>query len=163
MEVVLVVFFEEIILYMPGKFWFDKTKIWPFLAKIDCFESFWLITFKRSYESSYFLVGKFFLCFSLWKSYSICRENSDMAEFWPFKTKIWPFFGENWLFWEFLTYNFQTQLWIFLVFGMEIVFMVFFEKIIPYMPGKFWYFRILVDQNLAIFWPILTILRVFGL
>ena len=29
-----------------------KTKIWPFLAKIDCFESFLRITSKRSYESS---------------------------------------------------------------------------------------------------------------
>ena len=73
------------------------------------------------------------------------------------KTKIWPFFGQNWLFWEFLTYNFQTQLWIFLIFGMELLWiltlsgepiilclvgmettlMVSFDKIIVYMPGKF--------------------------
>ena len=62
--------------------------------------------------------------------------------FWPTKTlkaKIWPFFGQNWQFWEFLTYNFQTPLWIFLIFGMEVVLMVLFEKIILYMPGKFWY------------------------
>ena len=52
------VFFEEIILYVPGKFWFCK---------------------------------------------------------------ILPFFGQNWLFWEFLTSNFQTQTWIFLIFGMEIL------------------------------------------
>ena len=65
MEVVLVVFFEEIILYMPGKFY--------------------------------------------------------LAKLWPFKTKIWPFFGKNWLFWEFLWYNFQTQLWIFLIFCMELL------------------------------------------
>ena len=34
---------------------------------------------------------------------------------------------------------FQTPLWIFLIFGMEVVLMVLFEKIILYMPGKFWY------------------------
>ena len=50
-----------------------------------------------------------------------------------------PFFGQNWQFWEFLTYNFQNPLWIFLFFGMEVVLMVLFEKIILYMPGKFWY------------------------
>ena len=32
-----------------------------------------------------------------------------------------PFFGQNWLFLEFLTYNFQTQTWIFLIFGMELL------------------------------------------
>ena len=80
----------------------------------------------------------------LWKkTYSICRENSDMAKFWPFKTKIRPFFGQNWQFWEFLTFNFQTRLWIFLMFGMEVVLMVLFEKIILYIPGKFWYGKIL--------------------
>ena len=30
-------------------------------------------------------------------------------------------FDQNCLFWEFLTYNFQTQLWIFLIFGMELL------------------------------------------
>ena len=65
MEVVLMVFFEEIILYMPGKFWFGEI-----LAILD--------------------------------------ENLVI-------------FGQNWLFWEFLTYNFQTQLWIFLIFGMELL------------------------------------------
>ena len=35
--------------------------------------------------------------------------------------------------------NFQTLIGIFLIVGIEIVFMVFFEKIILYMPGKFWY------------------------
>ena len=35
--------------------------------------------------------------------------------------KIWPFFGQNWQFWEFLTYNFQMTLWIFLIFGMELL------------------------------------------
>ena len=48
-------------------------------------------------------------------------ENSDMAKFWPFKTKIWPFFGQNWLFWEFFTHNFQAQIWIFLILGMDLL------------------------------------------
>ena len=67
------------------------------------------------------MVWKLFLWSSLRKSNSICLENSDLAKLRPFKTKIWPFFGKNWLFWEFLTYNFQTQLWIFLIFGMELL------------------------------------------
>ena len=44
-----------------------------------------------------------------------------MAKFWPFKTKFWPFFGQYWQFWEFLAYNFQTPQWIFLIFGMELL------------------------------------------
>ena len=48
-------------------------------------------------------------------------------------------FDQNSRFWVFLAYNFQTPLWIFLIFGMEVVLMVLFEKIILYMPGKFWY------------------------
>ena len=32
---------------------------------------------------------------------------------WRNLVHIRPFFGQNWQFWEFLTYNFQTQLWIF--------------------------------------------------
>ena len=74
------------------------------------------------------------------------RENSEMA-------KIWPFFGQNWQFWKFLTYNFQTRLWIFLIYGTEVVLVVFFEEIILYMPGKFWFGETLaiLDQNLAIF------------
>ena len=67
------------------------------------------------------MVWKLFLSSSLRKSYSICLENSDLAKLWPFKTKTWPFFGKNWLFWEFLTWNYQTPLWIFLIFGMEVV------------------------------------------
>ena len=58
-----------------------------------------------------------------------------MAKFGPFKA----IFGQNWQFWEFLTYNFQTRLWIFLIYGMEVVLVVFFEEIILYMPGKFWF------------------------
>ena len=42
------------------------------------------------------------------------------------------FFWQNWQFWGFFAYNFQTLLWIFLTFGMEVVLMVFFEKIILY-------------------------------
>ena len=38
-----------------------------------------------------------------------------------------------------MTYNFQTRLWIFLIYGMEVVSVVFFEEIILYMPGKFWF------------------------
>ena len=87
MEVVVMVFFEKIMLYMPGKFWYVKiwpfkAKILPFLAKIDSFESCWPITSKRRYDS-------------------------------------------------------------FLIFGMEVVLRVLFEKIILYMQGKFWYGKIL--------------------
>ena len=101
-----------------AKLWPFKTKFWPFLAKIDCFGSFWPITSKRSYESSYFLelnffefwlfsgnqsyyvllVWKLFCCSSFRKSYSICLENSDLAKFWPFKTKIWPFLAKIYCF-----------------------------------------------------------------
>ena len=78
METTLVVFFEKIIVYMPGIFWDcqNLTICAQNLAKIDSFEGFWLLTSKHRYESSEFL---------LWK------------------------------------------------------FMVLFEKIILYMPGKFWY------------------------
>ena len=51
-----------------------------------------------------------------------------MAKFCPFKTKIRQFFCQNWQFWKFMTYTFQTPSWIFLNFGMEVVLMVFFEK-----------------------------------
>ena len=67
----------------------DMAKIWPFVAKVFGqnwqFESLWPITLKRCYESSLFLVRKIFLWSPLRKSYSICRENSDMAKLWPFK------------------------------------------------------------------------------
>ena len=87
METTLVVFFEKIIVYMPGQFW-DGQKL------------------------------------------AICGQSLAI-------------FGQNWQFWEVLTYNFQTPLWIFLIFGMEVVFIFLFEKIILYMPGKFWYGEIL--------------------
>ena len=69
-------------------------KIWPFLAKIYSFEGFWPLTSKLRYESPKFLVWKLFLWSSLRKSYSICRENSDMANFLQSETKIWPFFAK---------------------------------------------------------------------
>ena len=69
-------------------------------------------------------------------------ENSDMAKFVLFKA----IFGQNWQFWEFFTYNFQTPLWIFLIFGIEVVRMVRFEKIKLYMAGKFWYREILAIE-----------------
>ena len=84
------------------------------------------------------MVWKLFLWSSFRKSYSTCWENSDMAKFGPFKA----IFGQNWQFLEFLTYNFQTQLWIFLIFGMEVVLMVLFQNIIIYMLGKLLYGKI---------------------
>ena len=62
-------------------------------------------------------------------------------------------FDQNWQFWEFLTYNFQTLLWNFLIFGMKVVLKLFFEKIILYMPRKFWDGQKLAicGQKLAIF------------
>ena len=74
-------------------------------------------------------------------------------------------FGQNWQFWR-LTFNFQTLLWIFLIFCMEVVLMVFFEEIILYMPGKFWYGEILakVDSFLTFnFQTPLWIFVIFGL
>ena len=53
METTLVVFFEEIIVYMPGKF-LDGQNLaicGQNLAKIDSFDGFWPIS-KRRYESS---------------------------------------------------------------------------------------------------------------
>ena len=56
----LLVFFEKIILFMPGKFWYVEIlaildqNLAIFLAKIASFESFWPITSKHRYESSYF-------------------------------------------------------------------------------------------------------------
>ena len=87
METILVVFFEKIIVYMPGKFCDDQ-------------------------------------------NLAICGQ-------------ILAILGQNWQFWRFLAFNFQTPLWIYLIFGMEVVLMVLFEKIILYMPGKFWYGGIL--------------------
>ena len=104
-----------------AEFWPFKTKIWPFFVQNWQFWEFLIYNFQMRLWIFPILVWKLFLLSSLSKSYSICLENSDLEKFWPFKTKIWPFFGQNWLFWEFLTYNFQTQLWIFLIFGMELL------------------------------------------
>ena len=85
-------------------------------------------------------------------------QNPEMAKIWPFVTKIWPFFGQNWQLRRFLAFNSQRPLWIFLIFGMEVVLMVFFKRIISFMSGKF------KDvQNLAIFDQILAFLWVFSL
>ena len=104
------------------------------------FFELWLFPGNQSY--CVLLVWKLLLWSSLRKSYSVYRENSDMAKFWPFKTKIWPFFGQNTVM-RLFTYNFQAPPWIFLIFGMEVVLMVLFDKIILYMPWKFWYDKIL--------------------
>ena len=80
MEVILMVLFEKIIFYMPGKFWYGE-----FLA----------------------------------------MEYQNFVHLKPV--------------WEFSAYNFQTSLWIFLIFGMEVVLMVLFQKTLLYMLGKFWY------------------------
>ena len=63
--------------------------------------------------------------------------------------------------WEFMTYYSQRLLWIIFIFGMEYFLMVSCEKIIVYMPGKFWYgetFTIyaIFGQNWQFweFWPI---------
>ena len=140
------------------KFWPFVAKIWPFLAKIDSFKSLWPITFKHRYNSSSFLAQRLFWWSSLRKSYSICQENSDMAKFWPFKTRILATLCQNWQFWKLLASSFQTPLWIFLIFGMEVVLMVFFEKIMLDLPGKFWYGKILAFLRpkfgiFESFWP----------
>ena len=80
MENTLVVFFDKIIVYMPGKIW----------------------------------------------------DRQNLAIFWP-KLTVW----------RFLAFNFQTPLWIFLIFGMKVALVVVFEKIILYMLEKFWYGKFL--------------------
>ena len=58
----------------------------------------------------------------LWGSHTLyALKISDLAKFLPFKTKNLAIFFQNCLFWEFLTYDFQTWLWIFLSFGMELL------------------------------------------
>ena len=80
---------------------------------------------------------------------------------WRNLANLRPFFGQNWLFWEFFfTSNLQTPLWIFLIFCMEVFLMVLFEKIILYIPGKFWYgeFLAMEYRNFVHLRPILEIL-----
>ena len=79
----------------------EMTKIWPFLAKIwsfftkiDSFSTKTLLTFdslRGTNHTLVLLVWKLFLCSSLKKLYSICRENSKMTKIWPFLTKIFIF------------------------------------------------------------------------
>ena len=71
METPLVFFFEKIIVYMAG-----KILTWPKFGHLLLRP----ITLKRCYESSLFLVWNIFLWSPLRKSYSICRENFDMAK-----------------------------------------------------------------------------------
>ena len=76
---------------------------------------------------------------------------------WQNLVHLRPFFGQNRQFWEFLTYNFQTPQWIFILFGMEVVLMVFFEK--SYSDA----WEIQYVQNLIIFYQISALLWVFSL
>ena len=122
-----------------------KTKVWPFFGQNWLFWEF--LTYNFQMPLWIFLIFGMKVVFMDFfeKIILYVPENSDFTTFWLFKTKILPFFGQNWQFWEFLTYNFQTPPWIFLIFGMEVVLMVLFEKIILYMPGKFWF-----GENFAI-------------
>ena len=57
METTIVVFFEKIIVYMPGKFWDGQNlaicgQNLAIFAKIDSFEGFWPLTSRCRYESS---------------------------------------------------------------------------------------------------------------
>ena len=131
---------------MPRKFRDDQN-----LAisgqKLAIFDQIWHLEKFLAYNFQIFLwnLPMFYMkiviiCFSSEKLYSICQENSEMTKIWPFVAKILTKID---IFKSFFTYNFQTPLWIFLIFGMEVVLMVLFEKIILYMPGKFWYGEIL--------------------
>ena len=90
----------------------------------DCFGQNWQfweflpITFKRRYESSYFLVWKLFTLCSLKKSNSACLKNSKMFKIWPFVPKFPPF-------WEFLASIFQKWLQISLPFFNFFEFLLF--------------------------------------
>ena len=77
---------------------------------------------------------------------------------WPKMVKIWPFLAKIAIFECFWPISFKHHYKFSWFFGMETTLVVFFEKIIVYMPGKFW-----DGQNLAIFWPKLTVLIVFDL
>ena len=83
-------------------------------------------------------------CGLLWENHTLYAEKILIwRNFGHLRPKFGHFLAKNWQYWEFLTYNFQTPLWIFLIFSMKIVLMVLFEKIILYMPRKFWYGEIL--------------------
>ena len=115
METTLVVFFEKIIVYMSWKFWDGQN-----LAIFCKNWKFWrVLAFNYQTPLWIFLIFgmKVVLMAPFQKIILYLLENSDMARFGPFKA----IFGQNWQFWKFLTYNFQTQLWIFLIFGMELL------------------------------------------
>ena len=60
----------------------------------------------------------------LWKNHTLyAMKILVWQNFADFNTKIWPFSAKNWQFWEFLTCNIQTLLWIWLMFGTEVVVM----------------------------------------
>ena len=141
-------FFEKIIVYMPGKVFGQNWQI----------ESLWPITPNAAMNHLYFWYGIFFYGL-LWENHSLYAG----------KTLIWRNFDHSSHFWQKLTvlrvlaYNFQTPLWILLSFGTEVVLLVFFEKIILYIPGKFWYGKIVIRPKFGHFCPKLTGLRVLGL
>ena len=102
-----------------GKKWPNFRLKWPKFRQIRIFQEIFE-------EIILYMPWKFQFC----KVLAILNENLAI-------------FGQNWQFWEFLAYNFHTPLRIFLIFGMEVVLMALFEKIILYIPGKFWYGEIL--------------------
>ena len=64
---------------------------------------------------------------SLIKSYSMYRDNANMVKIWPFLAKTLAFFAKIESLRVFI-FNFQMKLWVFLVFGIEVIHKVFFEK-----------------------------------
>ena len=80
MKTSLVLFFEKIIFYIPGKFW-DGQNVGLFRR----------ISSKRHYSFSLFLIWKHVLWSSLINSYSLWWENFEMAKLAIF----WPIFGQN--------------------------------------------------------------------
>ena len=122
-----------------------KILTWPkfghllpkFLAKIDNLRVYDLLLSNAAMNHLYFWYGIF--------SYGLLWENHTL---YAGKIMIWRNFDHLSHFWPKLTvlrvlaYNFQTPLWILLSFGMEVVLLVFFEKIILYIPGKLWYGKI---------------------
>ena len=137
-------------------------KVWPFVTKIWSF-------FSRNWQFWRFLAFNFqnaamnlpnFWYGSL--SDGPLSENHTLYDgkilTWRNLVHLTSFLGQNWQLWEFFTYNFQTLLWIFLIFCIGVVLRIFLENIICYMPGKF------KDvQNLAIFDQISALLWVFSL
>ena len=100
-------------------FWPPKwSKLGHFLPKKPFFSVFGLYLPNGVINFHNFCYGNY-PCGFLWENHSVYAEkNSEMAKIWPFVAKIWPFFGQNWLFWVFWPI---TQLWIFLIFGLELL------------------------------------------